>query len=182
MIKKELRKLYKNKRNSLGTAQVNEFSEQILKNLHKEIDLRAKVVSIFAPIDRFSEINTYPLLIENKSTFVLPVMKGNDLVHVKFEGLEQLKVTDWGIPEPAYGEELKPCEIDVVIVPMLVFDVKGYRVGYGKGFYDQFLVQCKKDTKFIGLSIFEPIDKIDDLHAGDIPLHQVITPKLVYKF
>ena len=182
MKKKELRKIYREKRIALSNKERNDFSEKIFASLSTLIDIKGKVVSIFAPIERFAEINTYPLLIANESTFVLPVMKGDDLIHVQFEEMKQLKVNDWGIPEPDYGNRFTPQEIDIVIVPMLVFDPRGYRVGYGKGFYDQFLAQCSADCKFIGVSIFEPIERIEDIHEKDIPLHQIITPNKVYHF
>ncbi|MEO9532115.1 MAG: 5-formyltetrahydrofolate cyclo-ligase [Crocinitomicaceae bacterium] len=182
MKKKELRKIYKEKRTALTNKERNQYSEKILDSLKDLVNLKGKVVSVFAPIERFAEINTYPLLVAKESTFVLPVMKGDDLIHVQFEELKQLEVNDWGIPEPTYGEDFDPQAIDIVIVPMLVFDLKGYRVGYGKGFYDQFLAQCRKDAQFIGLSIFDPIECIEDVHENDVQLHQIITPSKVYRF
>jgi 5-formyltetrahydrofolate cyclo-ligase len=50
-------------------------------------------------------------------------------------------------------------------------------VGYGKGFYDRFLSNCKKEAKFIGINFFKPIDQIEDVNKFDIALHQVIYPK-----
>ena len=182
MKKAELRKLYKSKRTALSNTERNEASVKIFELLDTQVVLKGKVVSIFAPIERFAEINTYPLLQANESTFVMPVMNGETLKHVVFEEMSQLKVTDWGIPEPTHGKELDPKEIEVVIVPMLVFDLEGFRVGYGKGFYDKFLAKCSDNTQFIGVSIFDPINKIEDTHENDVPLHKVITPSKVYSF
>ena len=50
-----------------------------------------------------------------------------------------------------------------------------HRVGYGKGYYDQFLKQCRSDCLKIGLSYFELVERIDDVHAGDVRLDFVIT-------
>ncbi|MFX5465008.1 5-formyltetrahydrofolate cyclo-ligase, partial [Acinetobacter baumannii] len=48
----------------------------------------------------------------------------------------------WGITEPR-GEQILPASaIDLVFAPLLVFDQKGYRLGYGKGYYDRFLSNC----------------------------------------
>jgi len=69
-----------------------------------------------------------------------------------------------------------------VLVPLLSFDKKGFRVGYGKGFYDRFLMQCKSDCIKIGLSYFDPIDVIDDADEFDVPLDFCITPQKVYVF
>ena len=86
------------------------------------------------------------------------------------------------IYEPTNGLEIKADEIDLVLVPLLVCDKKGYRVGYGKGFYDKYLLKCRKDCVKIGLSYFEPINAIYDLHEYDIPLNYCITPQKIYVF
>ena len=70
----------------------------------------------------------------------------------------------------------------MVLVPLLAFDSKGYRVGYGKGFYDRFLKQCRNDCVKIGLSYFEPIDAINDAGEFDVPLDFCITPQKAYVF
>ena len=86
------------------------------------------------------------------------------------------------VPEPQHCEAINPQEIDLVLVPLLTFDKKGFRVGYGKGFYDRFLQQCKNGCIKIGLSYFEPIDAIDDADEFDVPLNFCITPQKVYVF
>ena len=53
--------------------------------------------------------------------------------------------SDFGIEEPVDNNFIQPDEIDMVIVPLLICDKKGYRVGYGKGFYDKFLARCRPD-------------------------------------
>jgi len=62
-------------------------------------------------------------------------------------------------------------------VPLLISDEQHYRVGYGKGFYDRFLANCRKDCKKIGLNFFKPIQKISDSNEFDIALDEVIYPK-----
>ncbi|RYZ27704.1 MAG: 5-formyltetrahydrofolate cyclo-ligase, partial [Chitinophagaceae bacterium] len=79
-------------------------------------------------------------------------------------------------------QQIDPKEIDLVVVPLLTFDKKGYRVGYGKGFYDRFLHQCKKDCIKIGLSYFDPIEAVDDANEFDVTLDFCITPQKAYVF
>jgi 5-formyltetrahydrofolate cyclo-ligase len=55
-------------------------------------------------------------------------------------------------------------------------------VGYGKGFYDKFLNECRKDLVKIGLSLFNPVDKISDIQKHDIPMDYCITPEKIYAF
>lgn len=87
----------------------------------------------------------------------------------------------WGITEPR-GEQILPASaIDLVFAPLLVFDQKGYRLGYGKGYYDRFLSNCT-DAAIIGFSYFEPIREIADTHEFDLPLTIGITPDKLYEF
>ena len=73
-------------------------------------------------------------------------------------------------------------KIEVVFVPLLGYDLKGNRVGYGKGFYDRFLSECKPETLKIGLSFFEPEELITDVFVEDVKLDYCVTPKETYQF
>ena len=64
----------------------------------------------------------------------------------------------------------------------MAFDGKGNRIGYGKGFYDEFLKNCSKDTLKIGLSFFEAEAAIDGIEPHDIPLDYCVTPEKIYTF
>ena len=66
--------------------------------------------------------------------------------------------------------------MDIVLVPLLVVDSFGNRVGYGKGVYDRMLASCSVKTIFIGLSLFELVEQIEDVDAYDVPLTYCITP------
>jgi 5-formyltetrahydrofolate cyclo-ligase len=70
----------------------------------------------------------------------------------------------------------------VILVPLLAFDLKGFRVGYGGGYYDRFLVQCRPDAVRIGLSYFDPVEKIVDIDRYDVTLHSCVTPDETYHF
>lgn len=182
MLKAEIRKSYKEKRSGLTDIEINENSLSICMQLFENVDFQLKKVSVFLPIERFQEINTWEIIERVSATYVLPVIKDEQLIHMVYESREQIKVSDWGIPEPTYGKEVTPKELDVVLVPLLAFDLRGNRVGYGKGFYDGFLSQCSPTCKFIGLSHFEAIDQIEDVFEGDIPLHFCVTPNKFYSF
>ena len=96
--------------------------------------------------------------------------------------LYELKLNTYNIPEPIDGIPIANTSIDVVFVPLLAFDLKGNRVGYGKGFYDNFLADCKPETIKIGLSFFEAEAEIEDVFKNDIPLDYCVTPKQIYTF
>jgi len=94
----------------------------------------------------------------------------------------EMALHKFGMAEPFAGEKIEATDIDLVITPLLAFDKKGYRVGFGKGFYDKLLAQCKPDVIKVGLSFFEAEEKIDDIHHNDIPLDYCITPETIYEF
>jgi 5-formyltetrahydrofolate cyclo-ligase len=183
MKKADLRKKYKTLRAELSNSERESLSEKILQNLLSNFDLEQKKVSVFVPLARFNEINTWLLVDSVKADFALPVIGKNDkLVHLRYEGKHQLKISPFGILEPQFGEEVDPEKFDIVIVPLLTIDRNGYRVGYGKGYYDKFLARCKTSCLFIGLYQFDMIEEIDDLYDSDIALHHCVTPYGVLDF
>ena len=95
----------------------------------------------------------------------------------------QLINNAWGIPEPKQGVIITPETIDVVFVPLLAYDKYGNRIGYGGGYYDRFLSECRGDTLKIGLSYFAPASDFSNLcHLNDFPLDLTVTPTSVYQF
>ena len=103
-----------------------------------------------------------------------------EMTHYLLTDNTKIKKNQYNIPEPIDGLEVPTHKIDVVFVPLLAFDKKGHRVGYGKGFYDKFLTDCKPKTIKIGLSFFEPEEKIEDVFENDVKLDYCITPKSIY--
>ncbi len=187
MTKDECRKLFSEKRKRLSDPELKSASEKIILQLLNHEDLTGKTISIFLPIQAKREIDTFPLL-ERKNEltarFALPVadFSSGTMQHLEYENMQQLAPNNYGILEPANGRTVTAAEIDIVIVPLLCFDLKGYRVGYGKGFYDRFLSSCRNDCRFIGLSVFAPIETISDADEHDVPLHTCITPEKIYQF
>ena len=86
------------------------------------------------------------------------------------------------ILEPVESEIIEPQDIDLVLVPMLVCDIKGNRVGYGKGYYDRYLSRCRPGCVKVGLSYFDPVVNIKDADEFDVPLDFCITPQKAYVF
>lgn len=188
MLKKEARSYFSNLREKITTQEIDELSKKIHSQLISNFDFFQKKISIFLPIQEKKEINNFLLLqkFENtKTIFAAPVsdFKKNTLKHIVLDfKSEQIQKNKYNIPEPVYGNEILSTEFDIVLIPLMTFDKKGYRVGYGKGFYDRFLAACKNECLFIGLSLFERIDQIDDIDKYDIPLNYAITPDKIYQF
>lgn len=179
MYKAELRKIYKQKRQDLSFSEIKKLQESIYTQIY-DLDIsEIKNIHIFLTLEKFKEIDTTPIInyfrkqqkriIVSKSDFT-----NNTLTHFYLEKNTVLELSKYGIPEPKDAEQVSETAIDLVFVPLLISDELGYRVGYGKGFYDRFLSNCRKDVKKIGLNFFKPISKIDDVNEFDITLDGVI--------
>ena len=153
----------------------------IIENLFNNANLGtlATLHTYLAVVEK-KEPDTWPILDRLKREsphvrIVVPKMAGNELEHYYYEGLQQLDQNQYGIFEPTHGTPVEMDRLDAVIVPLLVADKQGNRLGYGRGFYDRFLSQCSPSCKKIGLSLFNLEDKIatDD---WDVKLDLMITP------
>lgn len=98
------------------------------------------------------------------------------------DGDMQTASNPFGVTGPVNGNIIAKNLLDVIFVPLAAFDQKGYRVGYGKGFYDRFLPQCKPGVITIGLSFFEAVPEITDANQFDVSLKYCITPQQLYEF
>lgn len=186
MMKKELRKEYREKRANLPLTTIQDFSKNLVQIATDNFELHSKTVSLFISIQSKKEIDTAHLLDELLQKDCTITVSKSDLVtttlsHYIYEGPEQLAPSTYDVPEPKYGELIDETKMDIVFVPLLCFDQEGYRVGYGKGFYDRFLSKCRPDCLFIGLSLFDPIEKITDTNEYDIPLDYCIMPNGLWK-
>lgn len=190
MIKKELRKLYLEKRAALSDAERRGRSARISDAFFRRFDLtRVEVLHTFLPIERFGEIDTRLILskIEDdfpRITMVAPRVDAasGELVHLRLAPETVLLKNAWQIEEPAGDDFVAPAAVDLVLVPLLCFDRQGFRVGYGKGFYDKFLEKCRADCLKIGLGFFPPEEKIDDTNDFDVRLDCCVTPEEIFFF
>lgn len=187
MKKAKVRSFYKTQRKSLSSPQIEELSLQIANQTLLLPIWEKEFYHLFLPIEKQNEINTEFLLhiLQGKDKNVV-LAKSNfsnmSLQHILLTDTTEIKLNTFGIPEPKSGIEIQPQQLDVVFVPLLASDKKGNRVGYGKGFYDRFLSNCKDDVQKVGLSFFEPIDEISDVNATDVKLDYLVTPEKTFQF
>lgn len=189
MLKKEARKLYREKRMQLSEKEMSKLDDLMLIQFQAvELPFLGSLLSYW-PIEENNEPNTH--LFTEFLKFRNPELKICYPV-ADFETLSMKAVaTDIDTPfekkalniyEPGEGIVVAAGGVDMVFVPLLVFDNNGYRIGYGKGFYDKYLADCRKDCIKAGFCYFEPLDSIDDRNDFDVPLDLCITPQNVYVF
>lgn len=186
MLKKELRLNYFQFRNELSSETISNYSLEIANRVLELPVWTFDFYHLFLSITEKNEIDTgfiMSILQGKDKNIALPkVFDDTNLVHYLLTDNTILRKNQWNIPEPVDGLEVPPLKIDVVFIPLLAFDKLGYRVGYGKGFYDKFLKECREDVIKIGLSLFKPVDKISDTQKYDVPMDYCVTPEKVYIF
>ena len=186
MNKAQIRKQALQQRNSLLDSDCILLSKKLLEGF-KTLDFSSvNSIHFFLPMLAKKEPNTFLLIdwlqesypqieiIVPKADFGLSLM-----ISYRYISREDLVLNSFHIPEPK-NAQLTTTIPDMVLVPLLAFDLKGNRVGYGKGFYDRFLQNIT--TQKIGLSFFDAVTEINDVHLNDMRLDKCITPKGIVDF
>lgn len=189
MQKSELRKIYLAKQKAFSSAERKRKSELVGEILFENFDFsKIDFLHCFLPIKKFNEIDTHVILEKIRRDFphvqtIVPRVNFqiNEIENLLFTRETELAPNLWQISEPTHNETIATEKIDAVLVPLLCFDIRGFRVGYGKGFYDRFLQNCRADCLKIGLSFFPPVEKIEDTENFDVALDYCITPDSFFK-
>ncbi|MGC4035005.1 MAG: 5-formyltetrahydrofolate cyclo-ligase [Chitinophagaceae bacterium] len=189
MLKAEARKIYREKRILLTATERSKQDDLMLIQFQSlELPFIHRLLSYW-PIEENNEPNTH--LFTDFIEFRNPALKvsypKSDFTSGTMEAVEvnadtPFELQEHNIHQPLTGIVTDAGLIDMIFVPLLIFDAEGYRVGYGKGFYDKYLKECSKDCIKIGFCYFEPLNKIDDRNNFDIPLDICITPYNAHVF
>ncbi|HZJ84146.1 MAG TPA: 5-formyltetrahydrofolate cyclo-ligase [Syntrophomonadaceae bacterium] len=166
------------KRNALSPEVVKAYSATICRKL-EELPYFENAQHIMGFSSFGHEIQLMPFLetLTAEKQILLPrVEKGGAMVAVPFTGWGGVKSGPFGIKEPI-GQPFALDLIDVVIVPGLVFDNKGYRLGYGKGYYDRFLKELRSDAFFCGVCFDFQIQEDIYPTEQDVAVHWIVTEK-----
>lgn len=186
--KKELRQSYRQLRKQLSSQAVNEGSRKIAQQLAHWLDGTADLehFHLFFPIAKFNEVNTFYIkdLLEGQGKVLYTSQvnrEGTQLDTLKLPLDAAFFLDEWGIPVPQESLRVSPSKVQVVLVPLLAYDRKGNRLGFGKGYYDNFLGSLPPSVIKIGLSFFSP-EELIPVESHDIPLNYCITPEQVWVF
>ena len=184
-VKTTYRQSILQKRNTLGLSEVSNLSKTILRNA----DLRLNLSAITTLGSYFSVNNEVDLatltnirLKKNLLTTFPKVEPNHSISLIAPKDFKKLRKNKYDIFEPSDGDKVNPIDHEIIIIPTVGVDINGYRLGYGGGYYDRFLVKTQKNVLKVGLSFFEPVDKILNVEEHDIKLDYVITPNRVYNF
>lgn len=138
------------------------------------------IVHTFLPVTKRHEPDINPFLnttSEIDIVLMVPIttVEGIDLEHVWYLPGEELKLSEYDIPIPVKEREADPTSAEIVIVPMLAADLRGYRLGYGKGFYDRFLATVRIPS--IGICFSEELHDSIPFEMHDQTLDWIITDR-----
>ena len=188
MTKTELRNIYVQKRLSIHSKEKLKMDDLMLIQFQKLSFHDAEVLLSYWPLLKFAEPNTH--LFSGYLRHMIPsllisypvINTNNTIQAVAINEDSVYKQNTFGIHEPVHGDFIDATSVDLIFMPMLVCDIRGNRVGFGKGYYDKYLASCRKDICRIAFSYFKPVDAIQDANTFDVPLNYCITPECIYEF
>jgi len=186
--RKEVRDRIKMQRRSMSPDDAAEKSGEIAEKLFGSQDFRdASTMAFYAEKHDDREVCTEEMIkrsIRMQKTIALPVTYKAErrLRFFKIKDYSELHATpeNFYIPEPIPGERnmIAEGDFDLVIVPGIAFNLSGYRLGWGFGFYDDFLSRVSRKTKRIGLAYELQIADFP-VEGHDIPVDKIITEKRI---
>ncbi|MEW6059576.1 MAG: 5-formyltetrahydrofolate cyclo-ligase [Actinomycetota bacterium] len=181
--KKALRARLRAERDAVPPAERTRKSEEIARRLFGLPGiLRVRTVMVFSSFG--SEVETRPIierLAAGGVLVALPRVEGRRIVAVAYSPGDPISPAPFGAMEPTGSRVIGPREIDVVVTPGLAFDRRGYRVGYGGGFYDVFLRRMRRDALRVGVCF--ALQVVDEVPNGpmDRPVHVIVTDEDVVR-
>lgn len=189
MTKKEIRKIELEKRIQLSPEELQNKTVLIVNQFKNQIPPSIQYLLSYYPLKERKEfdVSICEKIIKETHSSVQIAWPKIALTDSGMEAhlIEKNKLfikNRFNILEPLDGDIVPAHLIDLVFVPLIAFDKRGFRVGYGQGFYDRYLPGCRKDVVKLGFSFFDAVDKIDDINEFDVPLNLCITPTCIYEF
>ncbi|HSZ72161.1 MAG TPA: 5-formyltetrahydrofolate cyclo-ligase [Cytophagaceae bacterium] len=186
--KKEWRSYYQNLRHALTGMerehQSSRIADHYLQLFQKE---RPQVVHLFLPMSSKAEVNTFFILKrlneeypKVKTVTSVVAEDQHTLLTVEVRIDTPLSTNHWGISEPESRVLFPEVDIEEVLTPLLAMDERGYRLGYGKGFYDRFFSVCSDSVKRTGLNYFPVAEAELPTDEWDVTLHRLVSVEGVF--
>lgn len=188
MTKAQVRKKYLAQRKSMDKATYQTRSQSIHKIFFEYFALKqCQKIHTYLPLYKNKEVDTWPIVstLQNERKDIVisvPKLAGSPMCIQSYQIGTPLKKNQWGIQEPCDSIFIPAYALDFIILPLILFDKRGYRVGYGQGHYDRFLKKCREDIVKVGLCLEAPIEAIEDIKEYDVPIDYCVTPEKVYAF
>lgn len=180
MTKKITRNAMRDQLTSLDEGTYNNYSKQIEDQFLRQV-AATDASTIGITISSFPEVDTWGIIKQLWSmgkNVAVPKCTPFDksMIFYQIQNFDQLERVYMHLlePNPLISKAITPQEIDILVVPGIVYSEKGYRIGYGGGYYDRFLMNYKGDTLSLAFDI--QVVKYVEYDVFDIPVDKIITP------
>ncbi|MCF6408475.1 5-formyltetrahydrofolate cyclo-ligase [Pseudalkalibacillus salsuginis] len=178
--KSELRKSTQIKLSALSKS-VKEINEEKVRERLFQLEIWNMATTIGVTVSRGNEFNTYPIIEkawEQKKTVAVPKCNSNDhsMDFRKLTSFDHLEIVYFGLKEPIVSKTVRvePVEIDLLVVPGLLYDLNGYRIGFGGGYFDRYLKRYNGAT----ISLLHPVQMTARVPTEpfDQPVDRLVLP------
>ena len=182
MLKSKIRKKILKIRENKNKGKIHIKFNKIYSLLKKKINLKKKIIGGYYPVNyEVDDLEILKKFLKKKVKISLPVIKKNfkmDFIQCSLDST--FTINQYGIPEPSDGKVVYP---DILLVPLVAFDKKLNRLGYGAGFYDRLIKSLKKIKTIVTIGLafdfqevyFIPVSKYDQ------KLDYIVTNKKILK-
>ena len=174
--KEEIRSKVKKERLLLNKSSVERLSALIIKRVKTVIGDFQSFLFYYPFKNEASLLPLATKLLSLKKGVMFPKVMGNDMAAISIASVKDLSPGFMSIMEPIFNPKRVKQHADIAFIPGIAFDENGYRIGYGKGFYDRFLKRFDTRLK-IGIAFDFQVLKHIPFDPFDIPMDVVITEK-----
>jgi len=154
---------------------------KVLKEINKKI-FKKKILGVYYPVN--FEIDIFEIFkkleIKGQKLCLPVVKKNNQMDFYSWSTKNLLKINKYGIPEPEQTKKIFP---DIILIPLVAFDSRLYRLGYGGGYYDRYISMITSKKNFISIGLAFDFQKVKRLPVNkfDKKVDVVVTNKKIYK-
>ena len=177
MEKRIVRKQFLDCRRQLDLSNCVRLGQKIQQRLiESDYFKRAKSLALYSPIN--NEVATEQVFLtarELNKQVCYPQVVGEDLEFFEISSLDELKIGTFGVAEPEGRNSKLLTDIDLIIVPGVAFDLRGHRIGYGRGFYDRWLAGKTTELVSVGFCFNIQLCELLPTEDNDQALNYIVT-------
>lgn len=181
MLKHKQRLRFLAARKALSAETCLALSQDVQQRfLQSDAFRRAGCLALYSAIH--NEVRTEEVALQalaRNKRLVYPRVRDGVLDFVAVNALEDLEPGYMGVLEPPGLAAVPAEEIDVLVVPGVAFDLRGYRLGYGRGYYDRVLATCHRESLKVGFAYEMQLAKLLPAESHDEALSVLVTERRI---
>lgn len=185
--KEELREHILDIRNRYDESKLSSMSQAINNKLNHLSEFK-EALNVSTYVSKSKEVGTIDFIMKalrNGKNVLIPIVeKGKkDLRFSQLLGMEELEEGSFGVLEPKenFRRFISGSEVDIAIIPGVVWSIEGHRIGYGKGYYDRYLSSLDKNIPTVGLSYDFQLKSKVPVRKHDIGVQIIVTESKIIR-